>query len=401
MSGRASSGSPSAWRHLGWLRLVAWSQLAPTLFLLSIGLLFLHGTGEQGGDPGLWLTQLRWVVIGGCVWLAMAILPYRHLATASLLLYPAALAGLVLVFVIGVKVYGATRWLDVSLGPLRARVQPSEFAKLATVLLAAWVMSRPRFQVNRPSHLLLVAAIGLVPFLLILRQPDLGSALVLVPVLAMMVFAAGLGWRWLLAAAVAALVLLPAGGYAVFVKGKLLRDYQRERLMVFVDPDRDPRGRGWNSLQSELAVGSGGMWGKGIGNGTQHTLGYLPQTVAKTDFIFSVIAEETGFAGSAAVIGAYAMLMAGGILTALRAADRLGRCLAVGMTGILFVHSAVNLGMTIRLMPVTGLPLPLISYGGSFMVSALFCLGVLQAIHARRGTFAEEGESPFAAEGEG
>lgn len=386
--------SPGRW--LGWLGRIAWLQLLPMLFLLGTGLVFLYGTGQQSGDPGIWRVQLRWVCIGGAVYLVLAILPYRHLALGSILLYPAALVGLILVFIIGVTVYGATRWIDV--GP--ARIQPSEFAKLATVLFAAWVMSLPRFHINRLAHLAVVAAIGIIPFLLILRQPDLGSALVLVPTLAMMVFAVGLSWRWILGAAVATAILLPVGWHLVFVQGKILKDYQRERLMVFADPERDPRGRGWNSLQSDLAVGSGGLWGKGFMRGTQHTLGYLPHTVSKTDFIFSVIAEETGFAGASAVIAAYAMLMVGGIWTAMRAADRLGRCLAVGMIGILFVHSAINIGMTIRVMPVTGLPLPLISYGGSFMVSALFCLGVLQSIHARGGTGWMHHGSPFAREEE-
>jgi rod shape determining protein RodA len=385
-----------SWQWWKWLPLVAWLQVLPALFLLAVGVLFLYGTGQQSGDPDLWLVQLRWIGIGAVVWLVLAILPYRYLATGSLLLYPASLVGLVLVFLIGVEKFGAKRWIDVGF----ALIQPSEFAKLATVLFAAWVLSRPGFQVNRLGHLAVLAAIGLVPFLLILRQPDLGSSLVIVPALAMMVFVAGLGWRWIAAVAVVAMVAMPVGWYLVFPKGLILKDYQRERLMVFADPDRDPRGRGWNSLQSELAVGSGGVWGKGFMQGTQHTLGYLPYTVSKTDFIFSVIAEESGFAGTAAVIAAYALLMMGGLWTALLAADRLGRCLAVGMTGILFFHTAVNIGMTIRVMPVTGLPLPLVSYGGSFMVSTLFCLGVLQSIHAHRRIIQEDRASPFANEPE-
>lgn len=378
-AGTRSSPRWQSW--FSWLGQVAWLQLLPSAFLLTVGVIFLYGTGQQSGDAGLWRVQLRWIGLGGGVWLITALLPYRRLARWSLLLYPIGIAGLVMIFFCGTRVFGATRWLE--LGPFR--VQPSEPAKLVAVLLAAWVMSLPGFKVNRPWHLLGVIAIGLLPFMLILRQPDLGSATVLVPVFAMMVFVAGLSWRWLAVTAIVALIAIPIGWYAIFVQGKLLKDYQRERLMVFVDPDRDPRGRGWNSLQSELAVGSGGTWGKGFMRGTQHTLGYLPQTVSKTDFIFSVIAEETGFAGTSAVIGAYALLMVGGIVTAMRAADRLGRLLAIGLTGILFVHSAVNIGMTIRVMPVTGLPLPLVSYGGSFIIASMFCLGVLQSIHARGG----------------
>jgi rod shape determining protein RodA len=155
-------------------------------------------------------------------------------------------------------------------------------------------------------------------------------------------------------------------------------------MMVFFDPARDPLGSGWNKIQSEIAVGSGGMAGKGYLKGTQNVLGFLPRTVAPTDFIFSVIAEETGFIGSVLLLSLYAMLVWGGLRAALRARDKFGRLLAVGVVVLMFVHLFVNMAMTIGLMPVTGLPLPLISYGGSFMVCTMVGLGLVQSVYVRR-----------------
>lgn len=163
-----------------------------------------------------------------------------------------------------------------------------------------------------------------------------------------------------------------------------LSEYQRDRIKVFLNPDSDPMGAGWNKRQSEIAVGSGGLWGKGFRRGTQNLLGFLPKTVAPTDFIFSVITEELGFAGSALVLGAFAVLLFGGVQSALSGNDRFGRLMCVGVVALLFSHVVVNVSMTIGLMPVTGLPLPLVSYGGSFMVTILAALGMVQSVYIRR-----------------
>ena len=166
----------------------------------------------------------------------------------------------------------------------------------------------------------------------------------------------------------------------------MLDEYQLKRIQVFLGVERDPLGAGWNKIQSVIAVGSGGIWGKGYGEGTQNILGYLPQPVAPTDFIFSVVAEESGFAGSLVLLGLYAAVLMGGLKAALGAPDRAGRVLAVGLATQVFVHAFVNMAMTIGLMPITGVPLPLISYGGSFMVATMLGLGLMHSVGARRIT---------------
>jgi len=191
-----------------------------------------------------------------------------------------------------------------------------------------------------------------------------------------MLFAGKIKWKWILTTIIIIMVLAPC----VY---PLLRGYQKERILVFLDPSRDPSNKGWNSRQSQLAVGSGGFWGKGIGNNTQSTLGFLPKTVANSDFIFSVIAEETGFIGALIMLFCYLLLIFSSFRTAIIAIDDFGRYLAVGIGTLIFIHSAVNIGMTIRLMPVTGLPLPLVSLGGSFIISTMISLGILQSIYIR------------------
>jgi rod shape determining protein RodA len=270
-------------------------------------------------------------------------------------------------------VHGAARWLSV----FGLRVQPSEFAKLATVVMLARHLAHP---VRRPEKLSSVARAGLLavlPFALIAMEPDLGTATVLIPVTAAMLLTAGMTFRMLLLFLAGGLAALPASWF-------LLGDYQRERLLTFIDPGRDPLGAGWNKIQSELAVGSGGLTGKGFLEGTQNVLGFLPRTVAPTDFIFSVIAEEAGFIGSALVLALFAVMISCGMSTALTARDRFGQILTVGLITMLFVHVFINTAMTIGLMPITGLPLPLISYGGSFMVSTMGALGLIQSVYVRR-----------------
>jgi rod shape determining protein RodA len=171
---------------------------------------------------------------------------------------------------------------------------------------------------------------------------------------------------------------------AIFTKVTHLKEYHRKRLVVFVDPASDRRGAGYNSWQSSLAIGSGGLTGKGYMQGTQSSLGYLPRTVASTDFIFAVIGEELGFAGGATVLGLFGLLIACGMHAAVRARDRLGRLICTGVTAMMFAHVFVNIAMTIGVMPVTGIPLPLVSYGGSFMLCMMASLGLVQSVYCRR-----------------
>ena len=349
-------------------------QFFPMVFLLSVGLFYIYSTGQQfGGIPDIWERQLRYIIIGFAIWGILAYTDYRLLAQWAAVLYSLAVISLVLVLFFGTYRYGARRWFSV-FGIFS--VQPSEFAKIATLIMSAWIFSLRKFNLHNLKHLAGLLMVTFVPFFLIYKEPDLGSSITLIPVAAAMLFAGRIKWKWILIAVIAAMVMIPS----IY---PFLKDYQKERILVFLDPARDPNNKGWNSRQSQLAVGSGAFLGKGIGNSTQSTLGFLPKTVANSDFIFSVIAEETGFVGASAILLCYWLIIFSAFRTAAIAVDDFGKYLAVGIGILIFVHSLVNIGMTIRLMPVTGLPLPLVSLGGSFVVSTMISLGILQSIYIR------------------
>ena len=370
-----------------WVRfLTAQDGLAILLVagLLGAGLTFIYSAswrGEETGIVGAWFSkQIWWAALGTGVALTLAATDYKFWIRHAGWLYLASLVLLALVFVpgIGRKVYGAYRWLVI----LGVPVQPSEFAKVTTVLLLARVLASPVLQRRSFGTVLLALGLMALPFGLILEEPDLGTAMVLVPTTVCMLFAAGCALRYLIG-----LGLLGAGGVAAALSplAKLfLDDYQHERIATFLDPSRDPLGSGWNALQSAIAVGSGGFSGKGFLNGTQNVLGFLPRTVSPTDFIFPVIAEETGFIGAGVLLLAFVALLTCYLRTAGTARDPAGSLLATGIAGLLFCHVFVNVGMTIGLLPITGLPLPFVSSGGSFMVSTLAGFGLVQSVHVRR-----------------
>jgi rod shape determining protein RodA len=203
--------------------------------------------------------------------------------------------------------------------------------------------------------------------------------MILPAILLSILFVSGLPWRVLMVLVLLGLMTLP-------LAWTVARPYQKERILVFLEPDRDPLNAGWNMKQSRMAVGAGGLTGKGFGKVTQNMLGFLPSTVAPTDFIFSVIAEETGYLGSLGILGLYCLLFGCLARTAIRAADFFGRLIAVGILAMLFVHVTINVAMTVGLMPIVGLPLPLVSYGGSFVLSMLLALGLVQSVYIRRDT---------------
>jgi rod shape determining protein RodA len=251
--------------------------------------------------------------------------------------------------------------------------------------MLSMIMSLKSFNENKLYNLFIIAAIAFVPFVLILVEPDLGSSLVIIPIVGALLFISRLKLKYMIIGGIIGAFLISAEILnEKYEMHPLLKGYQKERILVFLYPERDPENRGWNQRQSELAVGSGGLYGKGFMQGTQNTLGFLPQTVSNTDFIFSVIAEETGFTGALFIISMYALLIVAAIRTAALARDQFGMYLATGISAIFFMHSVVNIGMSVRLMPVTGLPLPLVSYGGSFMLSSMIYLGLLQSIYTHR-----------------
>ncbi len=349
-------------------------QLLSTLFLISFGITFIYSSGQQvgGSMTTAWEKQIIWTVIGFAVWLILSYSDYKIYALASPVFYILTLILLLLVFFIGVKVYGAKRWLD--LGPMR--IQPSEFAKVATLLLLSYVASFDWFRVNKFSHLFYFFILMAVPFVLVLKEPDLGSSLVFLAIFAAILFCARISWKWIIVVLISISVIVPS----IY---PFLHDYQKERIFVFLDAGRDPLNQGWTSRQTLLSVGSGGVKGKGFLHGTQNLLGFLPKSVSNSDLIFSVIAEESGFMGSISMIVMYMVLIFSMIRTAFIAKDGFGYYFAAGSAALFFEHLFINIGMNIRLMPITGIPLPLISYGGSFMLSAMVCLGILQSVYMR------------------
>ncbi|MBL9126397.1 MAG: rod shape-determining protein RodA [Verrucomicrobiales bacterium] len=379
----------------------AWAMLGAAVLLMGLSLGFVYSSTL--GDAATTWKQLIWFVAGLGLAVALCLADYHVLARWAWVGYWAAILLLILVMVVGVERNGARRWID--LGPFQ--LQPSEFAKLAVLFGLAQFLSRPVEELRFTNAVLKSMGIVLLPFALILKEPDLGSALVLLPMMVAMMYVAGVPtgmlWRILGAGAVVAGLLVADVLFAP-EKWRIikLKDYQRHRLLVYFGKDFAPanatpeqkayyrelqRHKGWNVQQALISVGSGGVTGKGWRRGTVNGLGYLPRLGAHNDFIFSVIAEESGFIGSVAVVGLYTVVLFSGLMIAGQARDRLGRLVAVGVVALWFAHVFINIGMNIGLMPVTGIPLPLLSYGGSAAVCALLALGFLQNVHLYRRSY--------------
>ena len=341
--------------------------LAALVFaLFGVGLAALHSAvgGDARFDRQLWRG-----VFFAALMLVVARLPHRYAAGAGLAFFFAALLALFLVLMFGVKINNARRWLDVGF-----QLQPSEFMKVALPLgLAFWYskIGAPDWR----SHLAALAAMCL-PAGLILAQPDLGTAVVVAGAGLATVFFAGLGWRWILGFAALGAAMLPLAWRFV------LKDYQRRRILTMLNPEEDALGAGYHTIQSQIAVGSGGVWGKGFHQGTQAQLGFLPER--HTDFIFAVFAEEFGLAGSLTLLALGVFIAWRCLYLASRAPDRFGRLAAAGITAGFFMTFIVNLGMVSGLLPVVGMPLPLVSYGGSTLLSTFIGFGFIAALTRRR-----------------
>ena len=353
-------------------------QIIPLALLLTIGMFFVHSTGQQvgGHHVELFNRQCVYLAAGVVLWFIFVMVDYRWIGVFSLLFYPAVIAVLVLVLIYGPVRNNTRRWIDI--GPFS--LQPSELGKMAVLFSVAWLASFKKVvNINRIRWIGLVVLLTVIPFLLIRKEPDLGTAIVLIPLAAAILFAANLHWIYILFIAVFCI-----GGPLIAYHSPILKPYQKKRIDMFLNPESERFGGGWNVIQAEIAVGTGGMTGKGYRNGTHTMLGYLPPKVADSDFIFPVIAEETGFAGTFSLILLYGLLFFSILRTALLAPDLFGRYLCVGIAAILMTHVFINIGMCIRLVPVTGLPLPFISYGGTFLVAMLCYLGIAQSVYAHR-----------------
>jgi len=346
--------------HFDWL-LVGLAALLVGAGLLTLGSLV----------PRLLMRQLAWLGLGAVVVLVLISIDYRMLARWAYLGYIAGLMVLAAVLVLGRTAQGARRWLTV--GPFT--VQPSELFKLVLILTVAAYLARR--EDHRPGWdriaipLLLVAP----AFALIVKQPDLGTALVLIPVVMALLFVGGARWR--------DLAILMGGGLAVAPAfWFFLRDYQRERLLVYLDPFRDPLGSAWNVIQAKITIGSGQLVGKGLFGGTQSRLAFLPER--HTDFIFAAFAESWGFLGAVALLAVYGLLALRGLEVAATARDSLGSLLATGATVLLASQALVNLGMVTGLLPIVGIPLPMVSYGGSALLTALGAVALIENVRMRR-----------------
>ena len=386
-------------------------QIAALCGLMLLGTAFVYSARMASETNTVWygqswLRQLVWYTLGTGTAVAVCLVDYRTIARWAYVAYWTAILPLVAVLMPHIGTthgWGAMRWIDLGF----FQFQPSEFAKLAFILAQGHFLSRPVEELRQPSIFARSLGLMALPFLLILKEPDLGSALVLLPTGLAMLYAAGAPKNYLvhLAGGVGILgtlfvvsVLFAPPKWQIFK----MEDYQRRRLLVYFGKDYAPPGApkvererlrkqqfddSHNVRQALISVGSGGLTGKGWRQGTQNALGYLPRAVAHNDFIFSVIAEERGFVGSVLVLALYGTVLLTGIRIAGQARDRLGRLLAVGVVTLLFSQVFINIGMNIRIMPVTGVPLPLLSYGGSSVLGSLIAMGLLQNIYIYRKAY--------------
>jgi rod shape determining protein RodA len=315
--------------------------------------------------------QLLWFVVGLLALTVVASLDYRRLVRAAPGLYLLGLVALVSVFVLGRTVSGARRW--VVLGPVS--IQPSEMFKVCFVLMLVWAITSRWAQPVGKITIALTLPIVAVPAVLIIKQPDLGTALLLVPVLGVLLVGAEMRLKLLGGLVLAALSALPPAWLA-------LREYQRERILVFLDPFRDPLGSAYNVIQAKIAIGSGQLMGKGVAGATQSRLAFLPER--HTDFIFAVFAEMWGFVGCLVLLLCYVVLLLRGFDIAATAREPVGRLLALGVTALFAAQVLINVGMVTGLLPVVGIPLPLMSYGGSSMVTSCILLGLLVSVRMRQ-----------------
>lgn len=349
--------------------------LYSVLLVSALGMLFVYsatGARGTGGDglSSLVIKQGVWVMIGLTLLFLIANADYRKMLYFAYFAYGLNLAALVFLLLFGGERYGARRWI--ALGPVS--LQPSEFVKITMILALAAFMGERREKTRTLKNYLGAVVLIMPAFVLIFLQPDLGTAIVLIPIFFSVMYICGEKARYIVTSIAAGLLSLP-------VFWSLLKDYQRTRLLVFINPNLDPLGAGYTIIQSKIAIGSGGFFGKGWLNGTQSYLKFLPER--HTDFIFSVVGEEWGFIGALLLIGLYALVIVRGINIMSATRDIYGRAVAAGVVTLIAFQVFVNISMTAGLMPVVGLPLPMISYGGSNTVATLIGIGFLLSIGRR------------------
>jgi rod shape determining protein RodA len=350
-----------------------WAMFFIILAICALGVLQIFSATHDTVWQGAWWRQILFIAAGFLLMWIVTQIDYHVLMLRVYPLYIASVVLLIAVLVFGKRAFGSTRWI---LLPAGIHLQVSEFAKVAIILLVARFLTELKSSdVLHARDLLKLAGLIALPMALIAKEPDLGTALTYIPILAIGVFLAGMPWRYWVAIAVLALVVVPI----VFTH---LQDYQKNRIVSFLDPERDPQGTGYQLIQSKIAVGAGGTWGKGITKGSQTQLRFLP--VPHTDFIFSAFGEEHGFIGVMFVLILYFILLMQVVQDAQTAPDRAGMYICMGVGALLLFHILVNVGMVVGRMPVTGIPLPLMSYGGSSIWSTFLMLGLVNSVRVRR-----------------
>lgn len=361
------------------LKRVDWSFVLVILVLQVFGLINLWSTVHDVDTSFFeferkFVAQIIWISIGWVVFMFATVINYSYFLKFSYLIYFLNLVLLLLVFFVGESNYGAKRWIDLGF----FKLQPSEPMKYALVLVLTRVLSKYSDGIELRT-LFKPLILTMLPFILTVRQPDLGTAMVFLGILAVMLLFVGISKKLLLSLTLLCMVIVP-------VAWKFgLKQYQKERVMTFVNPSKDPQGSGYNSNQSKIAVGSGGIYGKGFQKGTQSQLEFLPER--HTDFVFSVLSEERGFLGSAFLLSLFVLLIGMGVRIASMAADRSGAIMAIGCAMTIFIHMSINIAMVIGLLPIVGIPLPLLSYGGSNLVPTMLALGFISSISARKNLF--------------
>ncbi len=350
-----------------------WGLLAIALTICSIGVLQIYSaTHEFPVWTNSWWKQVLYITLGLVLMWFIASVDYHTLLGQIPVIYLTTVLLLAVVLVSGKSIGGARRWIQLP-GLL---FQVSEFAKLMIILLVARFLTESRRDTLGLRELLKLGALVAVPWVLVEREPDLGTSLTYLPVLAIGVFLAGLRLRYIVIGA----VLL--AGVSWIAYHHLLADYRKARIETFLNPESDPRGSGYQVVQSKIAIGSGGMWGRGVTQGSQTQLRFLP--VPHTDFVFATFGEEHGFVGVVVVLILYFWLLMQVVQNAQTAPDRAGMYICMGVAALLLFHLLVNVGMVVGLMPVTGIPLPLMSFGGSNMLSTFMMLGLVNNVRLRR-----------------
>lgn len=384
--------------------------------LVSIGLIAVYSATHMAiQSSGEYFTkQLMVAILGFILMISLAFIPFRYIQRSSYIFYGISILLLIFVLIFGSRGYGAERWLAIG----SIQIQPSEFCKLATIMAVANFISKSDVDVNKLKSFLIVIGLIIIPFVLIVRQPDLGTSLVFLAIILPLLYWSGLNWFYLFVIITPLITFLLSFNFYAFLGWMIvislilivsrqkpiiligvfllhifvglitpilwdqLKPYQQQRILTFANPEADPQGAGYQIIQSKVAIGSGGFGGKGFLEGTQTQLRFLP--AQHTDFIFSVIGEEWGFSGVLVVLMFFTLILLYFIYLAGMVRSKFSSLVIIGIATVLFFHIVVNIGMTIGLAPVTGLPLPFISYGGSFLLSIFLMMGIIMNFSMNR-----------------